>query len=746
MTAPPVGQPASDRPGSRESAQGAVGHRDRRGPRRGPDALRGPPGGCWRNGHVLQQHRHLRADQPERHLRRPPDLPRHAERLQDPPGPATEPSGGEAPVPARPHLHLLLPHPDGPALHRGDEHHDDEHQVVDRRQGGAGPHRRHRDRPGTPGAGSRGPFTGRRERRRRAVGDGRSRLLPAGSRIGPGPGPRRHRPALLREWRRSRPGRRGSGGGARGDPHTDQGDQGGRRREGDPVRGRVRRRLAPRHRRRDRRGGSNALARRGGPHTRNRQGVRRVPPGAAPGRSHPGQLRRHPDPHYAADRLRRLLDGDLPRAADHHPGAAAGGGDRRGGPWEPRRFAGLPVQRRVRHPRRLVQPDDGGPEGDEGEPGGDERLPHPDVRRTAPSDAVHRDDPRQHLDGGHRHRPPRPDRDDQQGGGTPPPDPQGRRRGTDVPRSAPGGALRGDPGPLPRGGRGGGRADRAPGGARRGGEADRLPGQPHRAARRRGGVHGAGRRVRRPLPGDAPPARPRVARGGPEDRARHPQSPDADPALHRADAAEIRRDARGGPRVRRVHAGDPFRGEHAEAPRRRVHALRADAGPAPRGGGSPGGDPHRRGHVPDVPSGDPLGVPPGRPAARLVRPVPDPARRHQPARQRRGRPRGAGERHGLVRPRRGGGEGADRRCGRRAGDPARGPRPPLRAVFFAPGGGHGIGARHRERDRERPRRHRADEGQHAAGHRVRDGVPRPAAGEGSIGSKASGIDDGRRGS
>ena len=205
-----------------------MGHRDRRGPCRGPDVLRGPPGRGRRGGHVLQQHRHLRADQPERHLRRPPDLPRHAERLQDPAGPAEEPPGSEAPVPSRPHLHLLLPHPDDAPLHRRDEHHDDEHQVVDRRQGGTGPHGRHRDRQGTPGGGGPDPFPGRRERRCGAVEHGRPRFLPAGSRIVPEPGARRYRPAFLREGRRSRPGRRGPAGGAGGGPHADQGGEGGR--------------------------------------------------------------------------------------------------------------------------------------------------------------------------------------------------------------------------------------------------------------------------------------------------------------------------------------------------------------------------------------------------------------------------------------------------------------------------------------------------------------------------------------
>jgi len=134
--------------------------------------------------------------------------------------------------------------------------------------------------------------------------------------------------------------------------------------------------------------------------------------------------------------------------------------------------------------------------------------------------------------------------------------------------------------------------------------------------------------------------------------------------------------------------------------------------------------------VPDVPSGDPLGVPPGRPARvwfdpfqirRAVTNLLDNAA---------GRPRGAGERHGLLHQRRGGGKGADRGRGRRAGDPP-GDRDRLfEPVFFAPGGGTGLGLAIVSAIRERPRRLRADEGQHAAGHRVRDGVPRPTPGEG----------------
>ena len=189
MTSPPVGQlspsPASEH---RESAQGAVGHRIVAVLVAVLTFFEAHLAAVGGSGHVLQQHRHLRADQPERHLRRPPDLPRHAERLQDPPGPPPEPSGSEAPVPARPHLHLFLPHPDDAPLHRRDEHHDDEHQILDRGQGGRGPHRRHRDRQGAPGGGGPGPFPGRRERRRRAVGLGRPRLLPAGSEIGTEPG------------------------------------------------------------------------------------------------------------------------------------------------------------------------------------------------------------------------------------------------------------------------------------------------------------------------------------------------------------------------------------------------------------------------------------------------------------------------------------------------------------------------------------------------------------------------------
>ena len=109
-----------------------------------------------------------------------------------------------------------------------------------------------------------------------------------------------------------------------------------------------------------------------------------------------------------------------------------------------------------------------------------------------------------------------------------------------------------------------------------------------------------------------------------------------------------------------AHAEDPVFAECTQAILSEVNTLkhlvdeftRFARMPVPHldGGGSPDGDSHRRGHVPDVPPGDPVGVPPGRPAARLVRPVPDPARRHQPARQRRGRPRGAGERHGHRAP------------------------------------------------------------------------------------------------
>jgi len=200
---------------------------------------------------------------------------------------------------------------------------------------------------------------------------------------------------------------------------------------------------------------------------------------------------------------------------------------------------------------------------------------------------------------------------------------------------------------------------------------------------------GLGRRLRRSLPGHAPPARPRVAGGGPEDRARHPQS--LDPIQLSTERMQRKYAA--------AHAEDPvfaectqailFRGEHAEAPRRRVslasrgcrsHALR---------GGSPGGirtvvETYR------TPIRDPLGVPARRPAARLVRPVPDPARRHQPARQRRAALGSGGSvTVSCTTTRRR--ASADRGRGRRAGIPP-GDRDAFSSRIFRPGGGHGIGA------------------------------------------------------
>jgi len=303
-----------------------------------------------------------------------------------------------------------------------------------------------------------------------------------------------------------------------------------------------------------------------------------------------------------------------------------------------------------------------------------------------------------------------------------------RRRGTGCTAKCSGGALRSDSGASTASGRScGGHVERKV--ELSWGKSGSLFGQPHRASGDDAANYMGWLPRSTTLPGDATPAASSRGARWPEDRARHPQSPDADSALHEPDAAEIRR---GAPRKTPCS-------ECTQAILSEVNTLkhlatssraRADAGPAPRGGDLPMEVRTGRGDVPQLHPVDPLGVPPGRPAAGLVRPVPDPARRHQPARQCRRRPRGPGVRHGHVHPRRDGGEGADRRCGRRAGDPVRWTATVSSSRIFRAGReGTGLGLAIVSAIANDHGGTAADAGQHAAGHRCSRWSSRPATGK-----------------
>ena len=336
--------------GTGEAPQGALGHRDRRVPRRRPDAGPGLPGRLRRDGGLLQQHRHLRPDQPERRPGRLPDLPRLPERVQDPPGPPQEHPRDRGSAPGWCVIFIcfsLIPTAllfvaatnitttsikswigarVGQALNGSLRDRPGEarrRRGVDAPAGGGGgePPEAGDDRRGGRGgaAASSGPG---RTTTSRCCSSGTGRRPP---RTAP-------RWAASSEEILLRLKNPGTG---KGDGGTFIGDRYAVAWVPAPGGG-------------DGRGGEAAFPRGGRPDPEHQGRVRRVPPGPAPRRPDPGELRRDPHPHHAPHRLRRELDGDLPRPPDHRAGAAARGGDGPGRAGRARRVGRLPVRRRVR--------------------------------------------------------------------------------------------------------------------------------------------------------------------------------------------------------------------------------------------------------------------------------------------------------------------------------------------------------------------------------------------------------------